>query len=362
MKKLIKVALLPTSLFLVSHVYAQGDNFKRWSVSAGWLHIMPTGKANSTHINTAIQEGENYGVSQLKTSDVMNHAINIDDYRTGLAGIAIRSIENAYNRDPDSYVSNIYAGNLRSDISGISNWSNDAGLEADNVDTLGLTVNYFLTDKTSLELMGGIPPKVDITGKGQIIASVHAEANSTSALPSYVNGLILEKDILISDLGAHNKIAEVTAWTPSITAKYHFGESGKNKFRPFIGAGVAYGHFNKTKLNQNFEQDLINVGHMVQNVLDDLAGLALENSGSSTANPIIKVKTSDAFAPVVTAGFSYDLSDRWFSTASLTYIPKFNSTAKITVTDSNTGNQLLNANTKVDLNPLITYAGVGYRF
>ena len=36
--------------------------------------------------------------------------------------------------------------------------------------------------------------------------------------------------------------------------------------------------------------------------------------------------------------------------------------AKITITDSNTGKQLINAKTKIDIDPLITYVGVGYRF
>lgn len=279
-----------------------------------------------------------------------------------MAGVAVNTIESAYNKDPDSYVSNTYAKDLHADTYGISNWSNDAGLEADDVDTLGFTLSYFVNDSVSLELIGGIPPKVDIQGKGQIVASVHAESNSEALLPSFVNGLTLEKDILITDLGAHKRVAEVTAWTPAFTAKYHFGKSGVNKFRPFLGAGVVYGHFNKLKLNGDIEQDLVNAGHMIQNVLDNKSGMALENSGSSSANPVVKVETNDAFAPVFTAGFSYDLSERWFTTASLTYMPNFNNTATITVMDSNTGNQLIKASTKVDLNPLITYAGIGYRF
>ncbi|GLG83314.1 membrane protein [Acinetobacter calcoaceticus] len=323
---------------------------------------MPQGKANSIYIDTAVEEGKNYGVSKLKTSDVINHSLNLDDYRTGLAGIAIRSIENAYNRDPESYVSDIYAKDLHADINGVSSWENNAGLEADNADTLGLTVSYFVKDNISLELMAGIPPKVDIKGKGQIMASAHAEANSSATLPGLVNGLILEKDILITDLGAHSKVAEVTAWTPALTAKYHFGISGKDKFRPFIGAGIVYGYFNKLKLDDAVEQDLINAGHMVQNILDDQAGLALENTGTSSANPIVKVKTTDALAPVITAGFSYDFSGRWFTTASLTYMPNFYNTATIEIIDSNTGEQLLKGRTRVDLDPLITYVGVGYRF
>jgi len=39
-----------------------------------------------------------------------------------------------------------------------------------------------------------------------------------------------------------------------------------------------------------------------------------------------------------------------------------NNEAKIYVTDRNTGKELIQANTKIDIDPLITYLGVGYRF
>ena len=39
-----------------------------------------------------------------------------------------------------------------------------------------------------------------------------------------------------------------------------------------------------------------------------------------------------------------------------------NSEAKIYVTDQNTGKELIQANSKIDIDPLITYLGVGYRF
>lgn len=363
MSHILKSTLSTLSILVLSASAAHADGeFKRWAVSAGWLHVMPQGKANSTHINTAVEEGGNYGVSELKTADVINHSTNLDDYRKGIAGIAVGTIENDYKKDPNSLVANTFTKDLYANTSGITNWSNEAGLEADNVDTLGLTLSYFLNDKVSVEVVGGIPPKVDIKGKGQIVASVHAVSESEGLIPKFVDGLTLEKDILITDLGAHGNVAEVTAWTPVVTAKYHFGQSGVNKFRPFVGAGLAYGYFNKLKLNKGLEQDMINAGHMIQNVLDDKSGIALQNSGSSSANPVVKVKTDDAFAPALTAGFSHDLTDRWFTTASLTYIPNFNNTATITVADENTGKQLIEAKTKVDLDPLITYLGVGYRF
>lgn len=57
MKKLLKT-VVPTVFLLSTHLaYADSGEFKRWSVSAGWLHVMPQGKANTFNINTAAKEG-----------------------------------------------------------------------------------------------------------------------------------------------------------------------------------------------------------------------------------------------------------------------------------------------------------------
>ncbi|QIO05514.1 OmpW/AlkL family protein [Acinetobacter shaoyimingii] len=355
--------IIPITFILNTHVsHASSTDFKRWAVSAGWLHVMPQGKANPMHINTAVVEGETYGVDRIKNADIVDHATNLDDYRSGFAGIGVAVIESDYNTSPDSYVNSLFTGGMAADVSGISQWTDKAGLEAQDVDTLGLTLSYFPHDKVSLEIVGGIPPTVDIKGKGQIIASSYSEANSSGLLSSLMNGLIIEKDITVANLSNYKKIAEVRAWTPALTAKYHFGKSGKNKFRPYVGAGVVYGYFDKLELNNGLEQKLVDAGHMIRNVLDDKAGDALDNSGTSDGDPKVKVKVSDAFAPVVTLGFTYDISKRFFTTASLTYMPNFNNTATITVTDHNTGERLIKSKTKVDLDPLITYLGVGFRF
>ena len=125
-------------------------------------------------------------------------------------------------KDPEYKVPNSLMNGARSDISGISDYTAAGGMEAENTDTLGLTLSYFVNDNVSLELIGGIPPKVDIKGVGEIRAVALSTSNSPPPLgtpPTYFNGLQLLKDTLITDLGAHGKVAEVTAWTPAITAK-----------------------------------------------------------------------------------------------------------------------------------------------
>jgi outer membrane protein W len=48
-------------------------------------------------------------------------------------------------------------------------------LEADDVDTVGIMANYNFTDNLSLEIKAGIPPKVDIKGKGKIYAPFNCD-------------------------------------------------------------------------------------------------------------------------------------------------------------------------------------------
>nr|WP_180130380.1 MULTISPECIES: hypothetical protein [unclassified Acinetobacter] len=51
--KLIKIVTPVVLLGLTQFTFADG-NFKRFSVSAGWMHVMPQGKANPFNIRTAV--------------------------------------------------------------------------------------------------------------------------------------------------------------------------------------------------------------------------------------------------------------------------------------------------------------------
>ncbi len=121
-----------------------------------------------------------------------------------------------------------------------------------------------------------------------------------------------------------------------------------------------YSRFTDIKLNHQIHGDLIAAGHMIQNVLDGQAGAALDGKISS-ANPYVKVKTTDAIAPIVSLGATYDFNSNWYAVGSVSYA-KLNNRANIDVIDKNTGKKLIHASTKVDIDPLITFLGVGYRF
>ena len=63
----------------------------------------------------------------------------------------------------------------------------------------------------------------------------------------------------------------------------------------------------------------------------------------------------------MTIGATYDINANWYGIASVSYA-KLNNKATIDVVDSNTGNKLIGSSTKIEIDPLITYVGVGFRF
>lgn len=362
MKKLLKT-VVPTVFLLSTHLaYADIGEFKRWSVSAGWLHVMPQGKANTFNINTAAKEGTVSSVGSISKDGFLDSIDPDAPHRLGgtQKDKASTILNGALGRvllDANGNVKSNYTG--KATINGLEQWNDNAGLEADDVDTLGLTLNYYVNDNVSLQLIGGIPPKVDINGKGKVVAPFSGTA-IPSGLASAIGQLDLLKDIPITDLGAHGKAASARAWTPALEAQYQFGKSGVNKFRPYIGAGLMYAYFNDIKLSSGVESDLIAAGHMVQNILDNKAGAAIDRKESS-ANPHVKVKATSTIAPIVSLGFTYDITPSIYTVASVSYA-KLNNKAKIYVNDANTGAQLISASTKIDIDPIMTYVGVGYRF
>jgi len=348
-----------------------GDGFKRFSVSAGWLHAMPQGNPNGVNINTSVKKGD-YAVGDVQLDTVTNAIANTEEgaaKKEKLLGVA--KLGETLGLIKNGTLTSNMSG--KANITSLESWNNaDAGLKADNVDTLGIMANYFFTDNISLEFKAGIPPKVDIKGQGQINAPVLGIATpegklDTPIIGGIANGLIngiggipLDTQIPITNLEQSKKAASATAWLPAAEIHYQFGKSGVNKLRPYVGVGVMYAHFTNVKIDSGINKDLIAAGHMVQNVLDGQAGAALEGKTSS-ADPRIKVKADDAIAPMATLGATYDFNDRWFGVGSVTYAP-MSGDVKITVVDNNTGKSLIGAKTKIDIDPLITYVGVGYRF
>lgn len=339
------VTTLPTHSFAESPYFSlkDGDRFKRFSISAGWLHAIPQGSANPININTSVAEGTSSkvgSVSKQAVLDAADRASNVALYE------AIQLL-------PTDTLPAPLTGTAT--VNGLSNWqSQGTGLEADDVDTIGIMANYHFTDHLSLQVKAGIPPKVNLKGKGNIYAPLHGTANTS------LGEIDLKKDIHISNLAQDDTAASARAWLPAVELHYQFGKSGVNKFRPYVGAGLMYAYFNDLKINLGIESDLIKAGHMIQNMHDNKAGAALD-AKTSSADPVVKLKATDTFAPIVTLGATYDFKPNWFAVGSISY-SKMNNEAQIYVTDRNSGKELIQANTKIDVDPLITYFGIGYRF
>ena len=369
-----KVALA-TSLILIANL-SYADEFKKFSVSAGWLHMTSLGKAQPMRIKTAVAEKTLSKVGMISGVTIVN---NVDQSRIDDMDPNLLSLLNTKS-NPDDPNSNRYLlddllelGNSpeapvdfldqvtgTAEINGLSQWNSNAGIEVEDVDTLGLMFTYNINENIALQLVGGVPPKVDLKGKGQVYAPFSALAHPLQGVTEEGFDLYMKNNLLITDLDKFDRAATARAWTPGLQAQYYFGKPGVNKFRPFLGGGFMYAHFTDIKLNDGVKADLVAAGHMIQNIYDNKAGASLEGKVSSGD---IKVKTDadDGFAPLVTAGFTYDFKQNWFATASISYA-KLDNTATITVMNKNNGAELIRAKTKIEIDPLISYVGVGYRF
>ncbi|WP_286716229.1 OmpW/AlkL family protein [Acinetobacter sp. UBA2581] len=330
-----------------------GDGFKRFSVSVGALHVMPQGKAQPFQVNTAVKNGEVARNGTIQVDTVLNN-LNSNVDQEGLAA-ALEFLGFFTGGELGSGLS----GSSR--IQGLEEWNNPGtGLEADDVTTLGILSNYFFTDHVSLEMKAGIPPKVDLQGKGKIYAPFAAIATpQIGSLPLEFLNIDLQNDIFITDLEAHGPAASARAWTPAFELQYHFGKTGVNKFRPYVGLGIMYAYFNELEINPRTEQDLIAAGHMIANIKEGNAGASLEGKPSN-ANPTVDLEATDAFAPIATVGFTYDFNERWFAVGSVSYAHLKNETT-ITVSDDNLG-ELITSKADIEVNPILAYAGFGMRF
>jgi len=327
-----------------------GDGFKRFSVSVGALHVMPQGKAQPFQVNTVVKEGYEAKVGSISTQSV------IDNRGSNNKNLANTLVDFLNKIDNNGSLPSFLSGTAK--VYGLESWDNPGtGLEADDVTTLGIMSNYFFTDHVSFEMKAGIPPKVDLQGKGKIYAPFSAISSPLAS--SLIGKIDLKNDLLITDLEANGPAATARAWTPAFEFQYHFGKTGVNKFRPYVGLGVMYAYFNELEINPRTEQDLIAAGHMIATIKEGNAGASLEGK-LSKANPQVDLEATDAIAPIATLGFTYDFNDKWFAVGSVSYAHMKNETT-ITVTDATHG-ELIRSKADIEINPILAYAGVGIRF
>lgn len=196
----------------------------------------------------------------------------------------------------------------------VNGFDSTVGFELENSDTAEFKFDYLVNDNVSLGLILGVPPTFDIKGKGVLLKNF--------------GGLDLNK-----------KVGDVKVYSPVVTGKYHFG-TVDSKFRPYVGAGFMYAHFSDFKLDSAIANDA-----------------TLKTINGSIHN----VKIDDAVAPVAFIGADYNITKNWFATASVSYV-HLSTHANLQVSGTTTQPVEVQGSSKIEINPIVTYLGVGYRF
>ena len=185
----------------------------------------------------------------------------------------------------------------------------DSGASVDDADTLGLATTYFITDHIATTAVLGIPPKFRLTGTGSI-----------------------------SSLG---EVGSAYEWSPAVILKYFFNDAASN-LRPYLGAGGAYVWFTGVKLEPATASGSF---------------LYTPTFGDALTGPT-SARLSSSFAPLVNAGFTYNITKHWSVDASLVYM--WLSTRATLTTQSKLGT--VTSSTKLKLDPVISFVSVGYKF
>lgn len=179
----------------------------------------------------------------------------------------------------------------------------NTGARADSSDTLGLSVGYFITNHLSTEFEFGIPTSFDIQGS--------------------------------DSFSRFGKLGSAKQWSPALLFKWNFMNPDA-KFRPYLGLGVTRVWFTDAKItNGAFESGVL--------------------QGPTS------VSTDRSWAPVFNAGFNYAFTKHWFAGLSISYIP-LSVTANFTTTNVGPFGLTSQTQAKIRLNPIVTYAKIGYSF
>lgn len=230
---------------------------------------------------------------------------------------------------------------LRTTINGNTSSAAGTSSELNDASTLGLTYTYFFNDNWSGQFVGGVPPEFELSGKGQT---------------------------LFGDLGSFNKLATVRQWSPTLLGIYTFGTPAQ-ALRPYVGLGVSYTRFDNIELDPAFEAALQTGGKSIVKAgayakltaagMPPANALATATAVAAATNVTVDAKADSSVDPVVTVGLDYRLTERWYAQLSASYLP-LSTTATVTV-KSPTGT-LATSKASMDINPVVGFLGIGYRF
>ena len=202
-----------------------------------------------------------------------------------------------------------------------------------NADTLGLTIAHFFTDNIAVTTVAGVPPKFKLYGQGILQAPGPAGALGNVNLGSASNNPL---------------VTSVREWSPALLLQYYLFDA-TSKFRPFGGVGVSYNWFSSIQLNPNFQSDL-----------NQQLGATLAAGAGHPGPTSVKAQSSPSWQPVFNAGLTYNFTDHWSVTGSVSYIPLKTDTV-ITVRAAD-GTVLSQSKSELKVNPVISFVALGYKF
>jgi outer membrane protein len=180
----------------------------------------------------------------------------------------------------------------------------NTGASLDSADTIGFTGGYFVTDHIATEFVIGYPPSFNLDGSGSF--------------------------------EQYGKLGQAKQWSPTLLLKYYFN-APQAKFRPYLGVGVSRVWFTDAQITNSV---------FLQNVLH----------GPTS------VSTDSSWAPVFNAGFTFAITEHWFAGVSLSYLPLSTNATLTTAASTPVGIKTVQTQTKIKLNPIVTYVNIGYRF
>ena len=177
--------------------------------------------------------------------------------------------------------------------------------------TVSLGWMHMFTDNIATDVTLGIPPRLKVN-----LSTPNGPANTFQS-------------------ASHDDAADADILAPAIVGKYLFN-SPSDKFRPYVGLGVAY---------ISFQNISVNGGSL--NAPQDVSHLA--GSGA---------KLDDSWAPVYKIGMIYNIDDHWSINGSVSYVPI---ETKLTMTGSSSAVYGTTTGT-VKLNTTDAAVSIGYRF
>jgi outer membrane protein len=186
-----------------------------------------------------------------------------------------------------------------------------SGASVEKADTVGFSLTHFFTNNWAGSLDLGIPPTYKIKGTGT--------------------------------LAAVGEIGEAKQWAPTVLGKYFFCDSTA-AFRPFLGLGASRVSYKDIKLNSTF-----------QGAVD---GTLLQMSQGAVVGGSTTAALDSSWAPVYNVGASYAINKDWYASFSVSYLGL--KTSATLTTASNIGP--ITSTTSIKIDPIVTFAAIGYRF